>query len=334
MHNAFLYERLDGNKVQCKLCNHFCTLDEGKTGICGVRVNKEGTLYTLVYGNIIAENIDPIEKKPLYHFLPGTPAFSIATIGCNFSCSFCQNYEISRGWEKDAVMSGVKEKPESIVKKALLHHCRSISYTYTEPTIFFEFAYDTAKTARENGLKNTFVTNGYMSREALKLIAPYLDAANVDIKGDEEFYKKMCKARLSPVLENIKLMKELGIWVEVTTLIIPEYNDSEEKIKEAACIIKNIDSSIPWHISRFFPAYKMAAHFPTSEKTIKKAREIGLAAGLKYVYTGNIPGDEGENTYCPRCKSVVIKRDGYSIRENNIEDGKCRLCDEKIDGVF
>ena len=331
MKETYLYEPLEGNKVKCKTCNHFCIIKDGGKGRCGVRVNEGGKLYTLVYGKLIAENIDPIEKKPFYHFLPQSFALSIATVGCNFSCPFCQNYEISQVW--DGIV-GIDEKPESVVKKAISYKCESISYTYTEPTVFFEFAYDTAKIAKENGLKNNFVTNGYMSKEALEMISPYLDAANVDLKGDEEFYRNLCKAKREPVIENIKKMKELGIWVEVTTLIIPEYNDSEETIRNIARTIKEIDPSIPWHISRFFPHFKMRNHYPTPVEKIKRAREIGFEEGLKYVYTGNIPGDEGENTYCPSCKRVLIRRFGYNILENNIIDGKCKFCGEKIDGVF
>ena len=221
MKEVYLYQVLEENKVRCKVCNHFCIINEGKRGICRVRINKGGKLYTLVYGRLIAENVDPIEKKPFYHFLPESFAFSIATVGCNFACPFCQNYDISQLWEEKNIIGVIEETPEDVVRKAISYKCQSISYTYTEPTVFFEFAYDTAKIAKEKGLKNNFVTNGYMSKEALKMISPYLDAANVDLKGDEEFYKKLCKAKRNPVIENIKMMKELGIWVEVTTLLIP-----------------------------------------------------------------------------------------------------------------
>lgn len=334
MKEVYLYQVLEENKVRCKVCNHFCVINEGKRGICKVRVNKGGKLYTLVYGRLIAENVDPIEKKPFYHFLPESFAFSIATVGCNFVCPFCQNYDISQLWEEKNIIGVIEETPQDVVKKAISYKCQSISYTYTEPTVFFEFAYDTAKIAKEKGLKNNFVTNGYMSKEALKMISPYLDAANVDLKGDEEFYRKLCKAKRNPVIENIKMMKELGIWVEVTTLLIPDYNDSEEQISQIAKIIKEIDPSIPWHISRFFPHFKMSDHFPTPVEKIKRAREIGFEEGLKYVYTGNIPGDDGENTYCSSCKKLLIRRFGYNILENNIINGKCKFCGEKIDGVF
>ncbi|MCM8760368.1 MAG: AmmeMemoRadiSam system radical SAM enzyme, partial [Candidatus Omnitrophica bacterium] len=240
---------VDGKRVKCGLCNHFCLISDGKTGICGVRINKGGKLLTLVYGNIIAEHADPIEKKPFFHFLPGSFAYSIATAGCNFSCVFCQNYTISMVDEKrEILLLGREASSDEIVDIAIKNNCLSISYTYTEPTIFFEFAFDTAKNAKEKGLRNNFVTNGYMSKEVLEAIAPYLDAANVDLKGDEVFYRKLCGAKRAPVIENIRLMRDLGVWVEVTTLLIPEYNDSEQQIKEIAKIIKDIDVSIPWHI--------------------------------------------------------------------------------------
>jgi len=333
MKEAILWEKKNG-KIRCELCNHFCLIEEGKTGICGVRLNKNGILYSLVYGKTVAESVDPIEKKPLFHFLPGSLAYSIATVGCNFFCAFCQNSEIAHPPKNGEIFYTNQTTPEKIVKSALSSGCKSISYTYTEPTVFFEFAFDTAKIAKENGIKNNFVTNGYMSKEALKIISPFLDGANVDLKGDENLYKNLCGAKQKPVIENISLMKELGIWVEVTTLIIPEYNDSEKQIEEIAKTIKNIDNSIPWHVTRFYPAYKMANHYPTPVEEIKKAREIGLEIGLKYVYTGNLWFDEGENTYCPSCHKLLIERRGVSILKNNIKDGKCIFCSEKIDGLF
>ncbi|MCX8083023.1 MAG: AmmeMemoRadiSam system radical SAM enzyme [bacterium] len=332
---AKFWEKNKDNTVKCLLCNHFCIISEDRYGRCGVRVNRGGKLFTLVYGNIIAEHTDPIEKKPFFHFLPGSLSYSIATAGCNFSCRFCQNYSISRVDERrEVLLLGRQSSPEEIVHLALESDCLSISYTYTEPTIFFEFAFDTAKKAKEKGLRNNFVTNGYMSKEALKMIAPYLDAANVDLKGDEMFYKELCGAKRKPVIENIGLMRELGIWVEVTTLLIPEYNDSEEQIREIAKIIKDIDVAIPWHISRFYPHYKMSNHYPTPHNKIIRAREIGFEEGLRYVYTGNIPGDEGEHTYCYSCKKLLIKRYGFSVLENKIQDSKCPFCGVDIDGVF
>lgn len=334
MKEAMLWDALKDNKTGCRLCNHFCVIKDGGTGICRVRINKGGRLFSLVYGKLIAENADPIEKKPFFHFLPGSLSYSVATAGCNFSCPFCQNYRISQFPEEGGFFNTGDTSPEEVVNSAVSSGCLSISYTYTEPTIFFEFALDTSEKAKEKGLKNNFVTNGYMSKEALKIISPYLDAANVDLKGDEKFYRKLCKAKQAPVVENIGLMRELGIWVEVTTLLIPEYNDSEQQIKAIAKIIKEIDPAIPWHISRFFPVYKMSGHYPTPVEKIAMAREIGLQEGLMYVYTGNVPGDNGENTYCHSCKKPLLKRYGYTVTENNLKDGRCALCGADIDGIF
>jgi pyruvate formate lyase activating enzyme len=334
MKEAMLWDPLNNNRVRCNLCAHYCVIRDGGAGICKVRVNKGGKLFTLVYGNLVAESVDPIEKKPLFHFLPGSFSYSIATAGCNFACPFCQNYHISM-FPKEGGFLDIKETPpENVVSSAISSGCRSISYTYTEPTVFFEFALDTSKKARKKGLKNNFITNGYISKEALKIISPYLDAADVDLKGDENFYRKLCKARQGPVIDNISRMKEMGIWVEVTTLLIPEYNDSEEQVKAIAKIIKGIDPGIPWHISRFYPAYKMSEHYPTPVDSIVKAREVGLAEGLRYVYMGNVPGNDGEYTYCPSCGRVLIKRYGYTIMENHVKDGRCAFCGAEIDGVF
>ncbi|MBN1445817.1 MAG: AmmeMemoRadiSam system radical SAM enzyme [Candidatus Omnitrophica bacterium] len=335
MKEAILWESLQDARVKCRLCNHFCLIKEGGTGICGVRVNRKGKLFSLAYGNLIAQNADPIEKKPLFHFLPGTLSYSVASAGCNFSCPFCQNYSISQ-LSGEEIVPEITDAvtPEDVVSSALNSGCKSIAYTYTEPTVFFEFALETSKTARAAGLKNVFVTNGYMSREALEMISPYLDAANVDLKGGEVFYKKLCGAKRPPVIENIGLMRELGIWVEVTTLLIPEYNDSKEQVREIAKIIKNIDPAIPWHISRFFPVYKMSGHYPTPNGKIAAARDAGFKEGLRYVYTGNMPGDGGENTYCHSCKALLIRRFGYTISENHIKNGRCGSCGAEIDGVF
>ncbi len=334
MKEAFLYERLKDEKVRCNLCPHHCIIEEGKRGICGVRENRGGTLYTLVYERAIADSVDPIEKKPFFHFFPNSFAFSIATVGCNFRCSFCQNYDISQFPKEKSEIIGKVLSPERIVSYAKKNKCKSISYTYTEPTIFFEYAYETAKIAKKEGIKNNFVTNGYISKEALKLISPYLDAADVDLKSfKEEFYKKFCGARLSPVLENLKLMKELGIWVEVTTLIIPTLNDSEDELEKIAEFILSLGEETPWHLSRFYPHYKLTNLPPTPVETLHRAREIGKKVGLNYIYSGNVPGDEGENTFCPNCGKVVIRRYGFQTLENHIKQGKCPDCGAKIAGI-
>ncbi|MCX5708429.1 MAG: AmmeMemoRadiSam system radical SAM enzyme [Candidatus Omnitrophica bacterium] len=332
---ALLYEKLDNKMVHCFLCGHQCRIADGKAGFCGVRKNEAGTLFSLVYRNAISTNVDPIEKKPLYHFLPGTNSFSIATAGCNFRCGFCQNWEISQMnilEVPDYISRDLG--PEAVVSGAIRKNCQSISYTYTEPTIYFEYAYDCAKIAREKGLKNVFVTNGYMSKEALQAIQPYLDAANVDLKYfKDESYRKVCSGSLQPVLDSIKLMKKLGIWVEVTTLVVPGSNDSPEELKGIAEFLAGVDKFMPWHISRFFPNYKMTELDATPEETLKKAEEIGRKAGLKYVYVGNVHG-WGNDTHCHNCKKLLIKREGFDILENNVKEGKCAFCSTAIPGRF
>lgn len=328
------YEKLDEKKAKCFLCAHHCQIKEGKRGICYVRKNIDGTLYSLVYGKVISMNIDPIEKKPLFHFLPASTSFSIATVGCNFRCEHCQNFEISQYPKEHEDIAGHSVTPEDIVEAAARNGCESISYTYTEPTIYFEFAYDCAKLARERGIKNVFVSNGYTTPEATRVIAPYLDGNNIDLKGNDDFYKKLCGARLEPVKETIRLMKELGVWVEVTTLIIPDYNDSEEDLRDIAGFIKSVDPYIPWHVTQFYPTYKLTDKPRTPVKILRRAREIGFEAGLKYVYEGNVPGEGGENTYCPDCRELLVTRYGFRITEDKIKGGKCPRCSAEIRGVW
>ena len=334
MKEAMFYKRNDGD-VKCNLCNQRCVIKEGNRGICGVRENKNGKLYSLVYGKSVSVGIDPIEKKPLFHLHPGSASFSIATVGCNFHCHNCQNWTISQMSKgKGGKIVGDELLPEEIVVNAKNRGCKSIAYTYTEPTIFFEYAYDTAKLAQKEGIKNVFVTNGYTSAEAIMEIAPFLDAANVDLKSfNEDFYHKVCGAKLQPVLDNIKLYKELGVWVEVTTLLIPGYNDDENQLKEIAEFIISIGEDIPWHITAFYPSFKLLDVSPTSVESLRKARDIGIRVGLRYVYEGNIPGEGRENTYCYGCGIPLIKRYGFEIMENNIIDGTCQKCKIKIDGI-
>ncbi len=335
MKEAYLYAKQSDAKVRCFLCSHRCLIADGKRGVCCVRENKEGTLYSLVYEKLISANVDPIEKKPFFHFLPGSRAFSVAAPGCNFRCLHCQNHEISQLPRDKEIIMGEKVSVEEIVSLALKHNCASISYTYTEPTIFFEYAYDTARIARTKDLKNNFVTNGYMTAEALDMIAPFLDGANVDLKSfSEAFYKKVCGAKLKPVLESIHKMHALGIWVEVTTLIIPTLNDAEEDLRKIARFLLSVSPAIPWHVSAFYPTYRMMDKPRTSPDIIRRAREIGLEEGLRYVYTGNIPGEEGENTLCSQCKKVLIRRYGYQIAENSVTGGKCPSCGTAIEGVW
>jgi pyruvate formate lyase activating enzyme len=334
MKEAMFYEKIEEQKVRCFLCAHHCIISDSKRGICGVRENRKGTLYSLVYGKLISMNIDPIEKKPLFHFLSGSTSMSIATVGCNFKCRHCQNYDISSYPKKHTDIPGNSVSPEEVVRAAERAGCRSISYTYTEPTIFFEFAYDCARLAHEKGIKNVFVSNGYTGPEAAKAIAPFLDGNNIDLKGSDEFYKKICGARQQPVLETIKLMKELGVWVEVTTLIIPSHNDSDETLNGIIEFIKSVDAAIPWHVSQFYPTFELLDQPMTPVQTLRRARELGLRKGLKYVYEGNVPGEGGENTYCPGCGELLIHRIGYRILQNKIKDGKCSKCSVIIDGVW
>ena len=330
-----LWRILEEGKVECFLCAHRCHVAPAKVGVCGVRENRQGKLVTHVYGDVIAAHIDPIEKKPLYHFLPGTASFSIATVGCNFRCPFCQNWQISQAGKKDKGFGGGQAlSPEEIVQAAKKRGCRSISYTSTEPTIFFEYAFDTAKLARGAGLANVFVTNGYMTAEALRLIQPYLDAANVDLKAfQDETYKKVCGARLGPVLDSIRLMRELGIWIEVTTLVVPGMNDGDEELAAIARFIASVSPEIPWHISRFHPDYKYTQTPATPIETLRKAAALAKEAGLKFIYIGNV-GGESEATVCPRCGKILIRRSGFSVEENRISDGKCSSCGNPIAGVF
>jgi pyruvate formate lyase activating enzyme len=336
MKEAMLYSPLEDGKVQCILCNHRCIISSSKRGLCGVRENREGKLYTLVYGRAISLNVDPIEKKPIFHLFPGSTSFSIATVGCNFRCLQCQNHEISqmpRG--EDGRIEGSEVSPSKIVSLTKQYRCQSISYTYTEPTIYFEYAFEIARQAHQGGIKNIFVTNGYMTEEALKTIQPYLDAANVDLKSfREEFYKEVCGAKLKPVLENLKQMRQMGIWVEITTLIIPTLNDSDQEFEEIAQFIVSLGREVPWHISAFYPTYKMLNLPRTPVSALHRARKIGINAGLRYVYCGNIPGEEGEDTFCPQCGRRVIERVGFRVAKNDVVNGACRHCHEKIDGVW
>lgn len=335
MKEAMLYERLGDKKVRCFLCSHRCVINEGKRGICFVRENREGMLYSLVYGKVISMNIDPIEKKPLFHFHPGSTSFSIATVGCNFRCKHCQNFEISQyPKEHGGDIAGTTVTPEAVVEAAERNGCKSISYTYTEPTIFFEFAYDCAILAKGKSIKNVFVSNGFMTPESVRAIAPHLDGNNIDLKGGEKFYKEICGARAEPVRDTIRLMKELGVWVEVTTLIIPGYNDAEEDLKSIAEFIKSVDPAIPWHVTQFYPTYKLTDAPRTPIKTLRWARQMGFDTGLKYVYEGNVPGEGGENTYCQNCRELLIQRFGFSIKESRIKEGKCLSCGVTIEGVW
>ncbi len=334
MKEAMLYESLENQRVQCHLCAHRCVIKNQKRGICGVRENQNGQLQTLVYARAIARHVDPVEKKPLFHFHPGSRTYSIATVGCNFRCLFCQNADISQMPREIKGVMGEDLPPEQVVRAARQSRCQSISYTYTEPTIFFEYAYETAKLAHQAGMKNIFVSNGYMTSEALDLIQPYLDAANVDLKAfNHDFYKDQCGAKLTPVLDSLRKLKAMGVWLEVTTLVIPTLNDSDRELKEIARFIMELGRETPWHVSRFHPTYRLRSVSNTPATTLKRAREIGLEAGLHYVYTGNMPGDQGENTLCHHCGRVLVDRYGFSTGQYDIKKGCCPSCQTPVAGV-
>ena len=333
MKEALLYQKLDQNRVRCQLCAHYCVISRDKKGLCQVRENRDGTLYSLVYGRTISQGVDPIEKKPLYHFHPGSRSFSIATPGCNFRCDWCQNWEISQMPREQHFIGGKELSPEEVVVAAQKSDCGSIAYTYTEPTIFFEYSYDTARLAREAGLANVYVSNGYMSAEMLELFHPWLDAANIDLKAfRDETYRKYVGARLQPVLDSLKRLSSYGVWLEVTTLLIPGVNDDPQELRDIAKFIATeLGTDTPWHISRFFPQYKMEQIAPTSPDVLQRAVEIGYSAGLKYVYLGNCGGES--NTNCPACGMVVIRRNRFEISCQVDDGGCCSHCGETIAGV-
>ncbi len=336
LHEAMLYEPGTAGRVVCNLCAHRCKVSPGRFGICGVRKNVDGKLYTLVYGLIAAGHVDPIEKKPLFHFQPGSLSMSIASPGCNFHCSFCQNWSISQ-IPKGQAPSGIRDAitPAELIEISKRNRCSSISYTYTEPTIFLEYALESAKMASAEGIKNVFVTNGYMTPEALDAIYPHLHAANVDLKAfNDRTYRRLMGATLQPVLDSIVKMKSQGVWIEITTLIIPTVNDSDAELRDIASFVASVGREIPWHISRFHPAHKLLDQPPTPLRTLARAMEIGVASGLRYIYTGNVPGDDGEQTRCATCGAVLIKRFGFQVLEDILEGGSCPKCGTRVDGVF
>ncbi|MEA3400515.1 MAG: AmmeMemoRadiSam system radical SAM enzyme [Armatimonadota bacterium] len=334
MKEAMLYERLSDGRVRCNLCAHRCTIAEGRKGICNVRENRGGTLYTLVYGRTVLQHIDPIEKKPLFHFYPGSTAYSIATPGCNFRCPWCQNWQISQMPRDRDILSGTEASPEDVVKAAVDAGCRSVAYTYTEPTIFFEYSYDTARRGQAAGLENIYVTNGYMTEEMLETFQPYLSAANVDLKAfRDSTYREYVGAQLQPVLDTMKRMKSLGIWLEVTTLVIPGINDDTAELTDAvAFIAQELGVDTPWHVSRFFPDYEMTDVPPTPVEKLREARDIGVESGLRYVYVGNVL--EETDTICHSCGGVLIRRAGMSVIENRIaSNDTCPDCGASVAGV-
>lgn len=324
-----------GKKVQCKLCNHRCVIDDGKLGRCCVRKNIDGVLYALTYDKVCSANPDPIEKKPLFHFQPGSRSFSIATMGCNFRCEFCQNWQISQAAIERGQIDGEPITPEQIVEGAVRSGCKSIAYTYTEPTVFMELCNDCGRIGKEHGLTNVFVSNGYMTREAIDFADDWLDGINIDLKAfSDDYYKRLCGARLQPVLDTIRyIAKETNIWLEITTLLIPGENDSEDELKKLAdFIVSDAGADVPWHISKFHPQYKYLNSLPTPIDSLERAYKIGQSAGLHYIYLGNVPGSEAESTFCYNCGRNVIERIGYRIAVNHITDSKCPYCGTEIAG--
>jgi len=335
-HDAMLWDALDGRKVRCNLCGHACVLAAGKYGVCRVRQNVAGALKSLNYDAVVAMNVDPIEKKPLFHFLPGTTSLSVAAAGCNFQCGFCQNWQISQSPRTGRISRGQAASPEQIVAAAADHDCASISYTYTEPTVFFELAYDTARLAAARGIRNCFVSNGFMTPLAVETIAPVLDAINVDLKAfRDETYRRVMKASLQPVLTCLKALAAAGIWIEVTTLVVPGMNDSPEELRDiAAFIAGQLGPAVPWHVSRFHGDYKMTDAASTPIATLQTACRIAQEVGLEFVYCGNVPGRADENTYCPACGEVVIERTGFAVRGIHLRNGACAKCGRAIEGVW
>jgi pyruvate formate lyase activating enzyme len=334
MKEALLYEQLSNGQVRCHLCAHGCVIDEGKRGLCQVRQNRQGKLHTLVYGHPIARHVDPIEKKPLFHFFPGSKAYSLAAPGCNFRCRWCQNWEISEMPRRQRIVLDQQDGPEDIVDDAEATASWSIAYTYTEPTIFFEYAYDIARLADARGIHNVIVTNGYMTEEMLETFHPYVDAANVDLKSfRDETYRKYVGGRLRPVLDNLKAMQRLGIWVEVTMLIVPGLNDDPAELNEAAQFLaEELGPQTPWHLSRFHPAHRMSDTPPTPVATLELAQRIGRDAGLRYVYMGNLPNEQ--NTYCHRCKALLVCRSPFGVVEDRVtEKGRCPDCQSPVAGI-
>ena len=331
---AMFYDKLPENEIRCTLCPKECEIGDRERGWCGVRENRDGIYYTMVYGNPCSAYPDPIEKKPFFHFLPGTWAFSIATAGCNLNCKFCQNWEISQSRPEET--RNYRLVPADIVARAKESNCKSIAYTYTEPVVFYEYMLDTAKLGRKAGLKNTVISAGFINPEPLKLLCENVDAVKIDLKSlRNKFYNEICSGELQPVLNALKILRDSGVWYEIVYLVVTSLNDSDEELKDTArWVYENLGPDVPLHFSRFYPMYQLRNLPPTDPKILTTAREMAMDIGLNYVYVGNVSGDQGESTYCPKCGKMLIKRVRYFIRQNNIVDGKCKWCGEKIPGVW
>jgi len=333
-HEAMFYENIDEHSVRCKLCPNECLLNNGQRSFCRVREPSGGKLYTMNYGQVCARHVDPIEKKPFYHFLPGSAAFSIATAGCNLRCKFCQNWDISQNAPEDTQNEILS--CDSVVKGAQGNGCRSIAFTYSEPNVYYEYALDTAKLARENGVKAVYVTGGNINPEPLKLMLKHLDAVKVDFKGyGEDFLRVTCQEKLSTVLNTMKMIRDSGVWLEIVNLVVPTLNDDTQMVRELCVWVRdNLGADVPLHFSRFWPMYKLKNLPPTSLDTLVNSRATALSEGLRYVYVGNVEHEESNHTYCPSCKKVILKRLGYVIAENNVRGSACAFCGQKIAGIW
>jgi len=323
---ARFWKALSDSKIQCSLCSHYCKIDNEKVGICGVRKNENGRLFSLIYGSCSSIAVDPIEKKPLYHFYPGTKALSLGTVGCNFKCKHCQNFGISTAGPDFSYMKEIT--PEMTVDLARQYSCQGIAYTYNEPTIWHEFNFDSAKLAKKNDLYTTYVTNGYISEEPLLELSSVLDAMNIDVKAfTNDFYKKVCKARLKPVLDTCVLAKELGIHIELTYLVIPSYNDSFGEVEEfCKWVVEKLGKDIPIHFSRFHPNHNLTNVPRTPMETMLKVYEIGKKVGILYCYLGNVPAGDYENTICPKCGNICVERNGFFVKNSGLKGNKCSKC--------
>lgn len=334
LHEALFYEKMDDETVRCLLCPHGCVLGNKQRGFCRVRECRSGKLKTLVYDLPCSVHVDPIEKKPMFHLLPGSKSFSIATAGCNSRCKYCQNWQISQSGPEETV--NIKLTRAEVVDKAAGSGCRSIAYTYSDPIVFYEYAIETAKIARSKGIKNVWVTGGLINPAPLKEACRYVEAANIDFKGfDDDFLRKICAQNLKTITDTVRISKSHGMWIELTNLIVPTLNDDLSKIREMALwIVKEVGKDVPLHFSRFWPVYKLKNLPPTPVSTLERARETALEAGLEYVYIGNVPGHEGNNTYCPSCKKPIIGRKGYIVTSLKISDGTCQHCGNAIPGIW
>jgi pyruvate formate lyase activating enzyme len=334
LHEALYYKKLEHKKIECRLCPRQCVVDDWERGYCGVRENRGGTYYTFVHSQVCSANNDPIEKKPLFHFLPGTNAFSIATAGCNMLCKFCQNWQISQA--RPEQLDNIYLPPSKVVELAKKYGSTSIAYTYSEPVVFYEFMLDISTLARQEGLHPVMISNGYINLEPMQEVCRHLSAVKIDLKAfTERFYKESCASHLQPVLDTLQLLRDTGVWYEIVYLMIPTLNDDLGEIKEMShWIHETLGPDVPVHFSRFHPQYMLKNLPPTPVETVEEARRVALEAGLNFVYIGNIPGHPGESTYCPQCQKIVVRRVGYRVYEINVTDGSCAFCDHKIPGVW